>query len=349
MKNKKTIIESAFLIFLLGLTLNILLKNQDVTKIFAIIKDCNLLYIAAAFAAMVIYVFCGGYEVCLFLKQRGYKMSLFRIFKYSFTEIFFSAITPSSTGGQPVMAIDMRNDGYPLTETTPALIAITGLYKLGLIIYGIIFGIIYGSHIFALTDDWVFYLFIFGFVINIIVVVFVWLFLFSNRFIWYIFKFVVFIARLFGFTKKIDKLESLVKVKKAQYVECANYMLEFPTVPLKVFVFCLIQRFSLSAVAVFVYKAMGFGGISFLYIIAIQIIVALTVEIIPLPGAVGISETVFLAFYMPIYGSPEALNAALLLTRGISFYILFIVSAFFVNICYTFNMVKKIKKRGIGK
>lgn len=349
MKNKKTILESGLLIVLLALTLSILLRNQDLTKIINIIKDCNLLYIALAFVAMAIYVFCGGYEVYLFLKQRGYKMSVFRIFKYSFTEIFFSSITPSSTGGQPMMAISMRNDGYPLTETTPALIAITGLYKLGLMVFGVIFGIVFGNRIFSITDSWVFGLFIFGFVINIIVVVLVWLFLFSNRFIWYIFKVVIFIGKTLKIIKDSEKMKNFVRRKKAEYVECANYMIEYPFVLFKVFIVCLIQRFALSVVAAFVYKAMGFNDVGLFYIVAIQIIVALTVEILPLPGAVGVSETVFLALYMPIYGSPEPLNAGLLLTRGINFYILFIVSAVFVNICYISGIVKRIKKRGTDK
>ncbi|MGN1319349.1 MAG: YbhN family protein [Lachnospirales bacterium] len=346
MKNKKTIIESGVLIVLLALTLSFLLRNQDLTEIIDIIRNSNPFFVFLSFLSMALYVFCGGYEVNLFLRQRGYKLSIFKCFKYSFTEIFFSAITPSSTGGQPMMAISMRNDGCPLTESTPALIAITGIYKFGLMVLGIIFCLLFGNEIFMSSHSWVFVLFVLGFLLNAVVVLCVWLLLFSNRCIWYIFKFFLIVGCGLKIIKNREKTEAFFKTKKAQYVECANYLKNYPFVVLKVFLLCILQRLAISFVAVFVYKALGMEAVSFMYILAIQIILALTVEILPLPGAVGVSETVFLSMYLSIYGTPELLNAGLLLTRGISFYILFIFSAVFVNLCYVSGIIKDYIKRG---
>lgn len=276
----------------------------------------------------------------MFMKKRGYKMSVFRCFKYGFTEIFFSSITPSSTGGQPMMAISMRNDGYPLAETTTALLAITGLYKAGLILLGIICSICFSGNIFGVDNKWVLILFIIGFIINICVIVLVGLLLFSNKCIWSIFKFVLNVGVKFKIVKNREKTEAFLKNKKAEYVVCANYMKDDPIVPLKVFGATILQRFAFVSVAAFVYKAMGMNDVSFVYIMAIQIIIAITVELIPLPGAVGISETVFITLYLTIYKTQDLLNAGLLITRGLNFYLLFLISALFVNICYISNLVR---------
>ncbi len=345
-KNRKTILESCILLVLLALTLSFLLRNQDMTHIFYIIRNCNPVYIIAAFIMMAFYVYVGGYEVYMFMKKRGYKMSVFRCFKYGFTEVFFSSITPSSTGGQPMMAITMRNEGYPLTETAPALLAITGLYKTGVIILGIIACIAFGDKIFNIADGWVIVLFCFGFVANIVIIAFVCLFLFSNRFIWSIFKFVLTVGTKLRIIKHREKTENFFRNKKAEYIACANYMKEEPIVPFKVFIVTVLQRLAFASVGAFVYKALNINDVSFVYIISIQIIVAIAVELMPLPGAVGINETVFLSFYFNIYKTPELLNAGLLLTRGINFYLLFIASALFVNICYIFNIAKSLRNKG---
>lgn len=347
-KTRKALLESGVLLLLLALTLVFLLRNQDMTRIIDVIKGCNYMYIVIAFGMMALYAYLAGYEVYMFLKSRGYKMSAYRCFKYGFTEIFFSAITPSSTGGQPMMAVAMRNDGYPLTETTPALLAITGLYKTGVMLLGIIACMFYGSRIFQMTNDsWVIALFCFGFVANIVIIVFVCLFLFSNKCIWSIFRAVLFIGCKLRLIKNRERVEKYFKSKKEEYMACANYMREYPSIPVKVFLVALIQRLALASVAAFVYKAMGITtfGVSFVYIMAIQIIVAIAVELMPLPGAVGISETVFLSFYLTVYGTPELLNAGLLLTRGINFYLLFLASAVFVNSTHFVKVYKSLRRR----
>lgn len=348
MKTRKIIVESGILLVLLAITLSFLLKNQDIPQIVNIIKGCKPGYIVLAILFMAFYAYVGGYEVYMFMKKRGYKMSPFRCFKYGFTEIFFSAITPSSTGGQPMMAMAMKDEGYPYTETAPALLAITGLYKVGVIILGILVCIVYGDRIFAMTDDsWVYFLFGFGFIANIVIILVVCLFLFSNKCIWSLFKLVLNIGTKLRIIKNRLRTEEVFKLKKNEYMVCANYMRQDPIVPLKVFVVTFLQRLALASVGGCVYMAMGIDtpGITFQYIVAIQIITAIAVELMPLPGAVGISETVFLSLNLSIYGTQSALNAGMLLTRGINFYLLFIVSAIFVNIAHIAKMTRHLKKK----
>lgn len=341
---KRTVIESSILVVFLALTLSILLRNQDIAEILGIIKNCNPIYIIAGILSMGAYVLLMGLCSKIFLKSRGYKMSIFRCFKYGFTEIYFSAITPSSTGGQPMAALSMRNDGYPIMETTPALISTAGIYKFSLLCLSIVCCIFFGRQIFADCDTWVIVLFIVGFIINCIVVLCIWIFLFSNIVIWYLFRFILKIGCALKIIKNKRKTIGLFRQKRIKYLECANYIKEQPKNVIKVFFVCVAQRLAISAVSPLVYMAMGLGDFSiglFVYIIAIQIIVAISVEILPLPGAVGVSEAVFLALYMPLFNTPELLNAGMLLTRGISFYCLFIVSGIFVNICYISKVVKQ--------
>ena len=49
----------------------------------------------------------------------------------------------------------------------------------------------------------------------------------------------------------------------------------------------------------------------------------------PVPGSVGLSETVFLALYGSVFGA-ELISSAMLLNRGITFYLFIIISALIV-------------------
>lgn len=55
---------------------------------------------------------------------------------YSFVGFFFSLITPSATGGQPVQLYVMKKDGLPLTVSAMLLVIATINYKLVLVAIG---------------------------------------------------------------------------------------------------------------------------------------------------------------------------------------------------------------------
>ena len=73
-----------------------------------------------------------------------------------------------------------------------------------------------------------------------------------------------------------------------------------------------------------------------------QAFLFVSVSSLPLPGAVGISEGAFLRIYSMIYGS-AVLGSAMILTRGINFYLFMIFAAITVTITMMINSKKKKK------
>ena len=74
---------------------------------------------------------------------------------------------------------------------------------------------------------------------------------------------------------------------------------------------------------------------------AMQAILFTSVSSIPLPGSVGISESIFLRLFGSVYGE-VILSSAMLLTRGISFYLFIIISLIVVIV--NSIMVNKAQK-----
>ena len=88
-----------------------------------------------------------------------------------------------------------------------------------------------------------------------------------------------------------------------------------------------------------VYCAFGFGEYNIIQIISLQAILYATVSGIPLPGAVGVSEGGFLGIFKNVF-TTSTLNSAMILNRGISFYLFVLISAILV-ISQTFTMNKE--------
>ena len=67
-------------------------------------------WIALAFLCMVGFIVFEGLAVLQLCKAFGYKEKVKRGIVYSAVDIYFSAITPSATGGQPASAMCMMQD-----------------------------------------------------------------------------------------------------------------------------------------------------------------------------------------------------------------------------------------------
>jgi hypothetical protein len=126
--------------------------------------------------------------------------------------------------------------------------------------------------------------------------------------------------------KSKNSQKYVIKIKKIcdNYTAGAEYMKENLHTVLNVFLITVVQRMFLFAVTWVVYKAYGLSGTSFLSIIAVQIMIAISVEMLPLPGAAGVTEGCFLYMFSGLFGE-ELVKPALLLSRGLTFYAVLVV------------------------
>ena len=125
--------------------------------------------------------------------------------------------------------------------------------------------------------------------------------------------------------KDVDTVLSKTEVQLCEYRKGAEYIKKNPRLLLYVLSTIIVQILSRLSIAYIVYRAFGLKGHSYFDVIALQAMLALAVESLPLPGAVGASETGFLTVNRIIFGS-DKLASAMLLSRGISFYVFLLIS-----------------------
>ena len=125
-----------------------------------------------------------------------------------------------------------------------------------------------------------------------------------------------------------EKVESVID----EYKDCSMYIVKNKGIIFKTFITKCVQIFALHSIPYWIYCSFGFSEYSIFTFVGAQDVLFISVSALPLPGSVWASESGFLMLYKLLF-PVTVLNEAMLLSRGISFYL-------FVFLCGLFLLVK---------
>ena len=340
---RKKVVNTLFLLVIFGLTLYTVFRGEDLQSVINTILEVNHIYLIPAAACVVFFVFCESLAIHYLLSTLDIHISRKNCLLYSGVGFFFSAITPSASGGQPMQVYYMNKDEVPVPVSTIVLMIVTVTYKAVLIMTGIALIIIHPKFIFDSIDS-VSLFFYFGlflsisFCIGLIVVIFHPIL--ARKIVVAVEKFLVNIHIL---KHKPERIKALYD-SMTQYYNAASYLKTHKLVIIKVQFLAFIQRFSLFSVTWFVFKAFGLRGIPFYEILLLQSVISTSADMLPFPGGMGISENLFLVIFTFVFRE-EFLLPGMILSRGIAFYIQLIFCAILTVTAYFYIGCKKEKIR----
>ena len=325
-KSKKLLRNFLFFIFLIFITFFIIFKNENVFDIWEIIKASNKKYILLGCFSMFLYFLFEAINIDTILKTLGQRLSILKGTKYTLLGFFYSAITPASTGGQPMEVYYMHKEGIPVSDATLALLIQLCCYQIVTISLGILGAILH----FSLIKNGLLFLFIVGTLLCGCALSIMLISIFSKTLTSKLISFSISVMKFFN-VKDIESKEFKIRAELAKYHSSSEYIKSHKVLFIKSIFIVLMQMISLYSVTYFVYRALGFSDYSIVELILIQSMFHSTVSSIPLPGAIGISEFVFVKMFNGVF--PDYMvSSAMLLSRGISFYFTFIISAILIII-----------------
>lgn len=334
--------NSIFFIALIAITFLILFKDNSIVSILKSLENVNFIYVFLGILCMFLFICCEGINIRRMLKLFSYDISIFKGLKYSFIGFFFSSITPSSSGGQPMQVYYMNKDGIKFSHSSLVLLIELASFQFTTITIAIISFIAKYDFIVSAIKLLIFI----GIATNCIIFCFLLVAIFSksfiNRIMDLIFKF---ISKIKFLDEK--KLREEVKEEIKQYQKGSLFINNNRKTIIKVVLTAFVQACFMHSITFFVYRAFNLSDFSFFTVFSLQSILFITVSAIPLPGSVGSSESAFLTLFKTLFPA-NILNSAMLLSRGISFYLFVIVSGLivlFINISKNKNYSKLIFKR----
>ena len=340
MKNKKKYVLLFFVfIIIIFFTLSSIFDHNSLDSIIKNIRKINIIYILICLSIISIYFLLQGIYMKSILKALKKKISLKKGVFYSLVEFYFSGITPSSTGGQPVQLYYMTKDKIPMRKSYITLMLNTVYFKLIILILGIIILIFKNNYIFNHSIIYVIF-FILGFTVDLILVIGCFLLLFKQNFIKGILKFILKVCSKFKYLSRKTKDLNITTILK-KYADELKFMKQNKKIVILNFLLTFIQRLLLFSIAYIVYRSLGFSKYNYFDLLAIQVSVQIAIEALPLPGGAGLSEKMFHDIFIVIFGIGIA-DVGMLLTRTFSFYIPLLISGIVILIEFILTR-KKVK------
>ena len=335
-KTRRMIRNLIIFILLIILTFYIILKDQDITQIFNVLRDVKKQYILIAMICMCIYIICEAINIGRTLKALNEKSTFFRNIKYALIGFFFSSITPAASGGQPMQIYYMYKDKISVANSTLALLI--NLSSMQIVTISIALVSVIFNHEYLNKTLIVF--FIVGILLNLSALTLLLIAIFSKRILNKLINFVIKIMKKLKI-KNIEQKQMKLEAELSKYQDSSNYIKNNKMVILKIIITTYIQFIAFYSVSYWVYCSFGLKQYNIIQIITIQSILYATVSGIPSPGAVGVTEGGFIEIFKKVIPS-DIINSAMLLNRGISFYLLVIISGL-ITIVNIFKW-KKLKK-----
>ena len=325
-KVRKIIFNLILFISLIILTFSIIFKDQDISGIFKILQNVKKEYILIGIMCMCFYMCCEAINIGRTLKALGEKTSFFRNLRYALIGFFFSSITPAASGGQPMQIYYMHKDKVSVSSSTLALLVnLTSaqIVTISIALISLIFNYKYMNGILITF-------FIIGVLLNASALALLLISIYSKRLSTGLIRFAIKVLKLVRVRNIEEKQEKLERELK-KYHDSAIYIRNNRRVMLRIILTTYVQFLVYYSISYWVYRSFGFNKHNIFEILTMQSVLYATVSGIPSPGAVGVSEGGYLAIFETVY--PEAiLNSAMLLTRGINFYLFVAISAIIVII-----------------
>lgn len=275
----------------------------------------------------------------IFVRSKYKDFRFIDALKVSFVGVFFGAITPSNTGGQPMqlylmskMKVGVGFGSACMTQKFIVYQIVTTLFS----IFAVIFKFEYFQS--AFTNLWSTLFIVFGFSVQLLVTALFLIVSFcngvTNKLIGIIYK----IMKKFKFVKNPEKKIERLNNEVAMFHKANRMLLKSPKLLVSTYLLVMVQVLAILSIPYFIYISFGMPEIAaangmavpnLFDFVCIQSFVLFTSNLVPLPGASGGAELAFTMYFGQffVFGGVNKIKPAILLWRFVTYYGAIIISA----------------------
>lgn len=337
--SRKNQLSYLFFIVLAILAIYTVFQDNDMGMVAASLKKMKLSYLLAAAIAALVFTMLEGVMIWYLLRALQGRARFLDCIRYSFVGFLYSGITPSATGGQPMQLYHMKRDGNDLSASTVVLMTVALVYKLVLVLMGIAM-VVFGFPVLKENLGKYLHLFYLGMFLNtaLVAVLLIVMILpvFAKWMILNVEKLLVRIRILKKSPYRTDKIYQFIQ----SYQNAVQFLLRHQKQVAVVFLLTFGQRCLVFILPYIVYRGFGLEGADALTILMIQMSIYLAVDMLPLPGAQGITELMYKRAFRDIF-TIEYVVPSMCVSRGISFYFLLVFS---IVVCIVHHVRFRMQK-----
>ena len=138
MNNKKKVVWNTVLFLtILGLTMYGVFHGENLDEMKQALIQAKVRWLLPAAGCVFVFIWGESLIIWYMLRTYGIHVKEALCFLISSVGFFFSCVTPSATGGQPMQIYFMKKEKIPIPVSTVILMIVTITYKLVLVVIGL--------------------------------------------------------------------------------------------------------------------------------------------------------------------------------------------------------------------
>lgn len=294
-------------------------KNYSFEDFKEYVTNGDPFWITVAILCMAGYIVFEGLAILCVLKAFGHRRAIHKGIIYSASDIYFSAITPSATGGQPACAFFMMADGVPAGVSAITLLLNLVMYTMSIMTIGII-AIILRPQVFinfAIPSK---ILIIIGYLILGTMSAFMILLIKREDWVHGIGHFFIRLFSRIKIIRNIERFENKLDRITNEYRDCAEMIDGQRGMLVKCFLYNFLQRALQICVSSMVFLAGGGMASQAVDIWVTHAFAVIGSNCVPVPGAIGVIDFLLVDGMCDLMSESDAISLEFA-SRGISFYI----------------------------
>ena len=323
MKNYK---RNIVILVIVSLIIMYFILKDDYVEIINNLSKVNIIFILVSVVLMILYVLFQSFSMHLYLKviDKNYKFT--DTFILMSSALFFNAITPFSSGGQPFQIYLLNKQGIKVSEAMNVLLQNFFAYQLALTILGTISIIVNNFFDIIPNTSLLKHIVIVGFIVNVVVLLLiVYLGKAKNLNTKMFNKIFNFIFNLKILRKKSDLKEKIIN-KIDEFYNSNIYFKKEKYILLKTILLNMVSLLVFYCIPFFIFKSLNIINVDVLDSLVCTSYTYFVGSFVPIPGGTGGLEYAFIEFFR-VFSSSAVISTCMILWRFITYYLSMILGA----------------------
>jgi len=297
-----------------------LICSDELHDVVRMLEHLDRRYVCAAAGCILLYLFLRVAALRFYIVRQGYAISWRDAVCVTGTGQFYSAITPSASGGQPMQVLRFRRMGVPVSVGTACIsIKFVG-FQAGFVVLGLVTALFRLPFLNSQLYGWR-WLTCIGYVVNGGLCALVLATIPRLGIVERIASAGIRLGAKLRLVKDQDAANRKFDQVFSEYRQALLSLKRHPVDAAVLFLLSLLQVLSYMSVVVCVYHAFRLTGCDWFTLLTVQLQLFVAAAFIPLPGSAGAQESGFVLFFHGIFPA-DGMTAAMLLWRFFTYYFL---------------------------
>ncbi len=319
------LLSTLLMVALIVVTMIIIFSDTSIADVWNDVRSVNPVWLSLALAASLLSIVMLGVALHVSLMTLHKEpISIFRSIGFGFIGQYYSSITPSSSGGQPMQLYYMCAYGVDISYASLSLLLVNIAYQLVVLLVPAALFPFRANLVLNNVGPFRWFL-LFGVIVSLLLIFFLGLAVFSKTFVGKAADWVIRVLAKIRIIKKPEAAYARMETYVRRYRHGARVFRSHPLLFVGELFIYVLQMCLQFVIPYFIYRAFGLHEYGVLDFLALQSVLYIAVCFLPLPGAAGATESAFLSIFRVVFQS-ALIVPAMLLSRLVSFYVILLVS-----------------------